>query len=237
MRLSLKTRITDHVVIIRCEGRITSGDELRKLHGELEDAVLARKRVVLHLGDVSFIDSAGLGLVVRLFSRLRNDGGGLRLCELSPIVLKALQVTNLHAVIPIHETEQQAVSAFELWQQVPNKSHQEPLATVVCVDESFNLLAYLNALLTEAGYEVFPTRHLNDAKTFISAIRPQVAVFGPEGQTNAHLIDVLRHTHRDLRILLLPPDFSTEDATTSGAELVARVQSLLSARQAKSGAD
>jgi anti-sigma B factor antagonist len=225
MRLSLQTQHIDHVAVIRCQGRIVSGAEITALQKEIDDAGHAKKRIVLHLADVTFIDSAGLGLLVRMFSRLRNAGGGLKLCELSPVVLKALRITNLHAVMPAYASERQAVEAFGQWQPWDPQS-PPPITTVVCVDDSFNVLAYLNALLTQAGYEVFPTRHFNDARILVSAIRPGVFVLGPGGQATESMVESIRKSVPHMHVLLLPPDFSTEDASQSGADLIARVRSV-----------
>src|SRR5262245_27127916 len=159
MRLSLKSHIREYVVVIRCDGRIVSGEEIHALQREVDNALVAKKRIVLHLADVSFIDSAGLGFLVRMFRRLRNDGGCLQLCEISPPVQKALEMTHLHAVMPAYASEQHAVEAFGRMHERQQESAGSPITTVVCVDDSFNVLAYLNALLTQAGYEVFPTRH------------------------------------------------------------------------------
>jgi anti-anti-sigma factor len=225
----------EHVVVIRCQGRIVSGDEIRALHREVDDSLLAKKRIVLNLAEVNFIDSAGLGFLVRIFSRLSNDGGGLKLCQISPVVLKALQVTNLHAVIPSYESERHAVEAFYYLQRQEHKSPGTPITKVVCVDDSFDLLAYLNALLTHAGYEVFPTRHVNDARMLVSAVRPRVLIMGPTGRASDALIERMRHSVPDLHVIALASDFSTDDPAHSSTELIRRVQSLVTGAQAQAG--
>jgi len=85
MELTLQSEATEFVVIIRCKGRIVSGDAVRALQLETEKLTHLKKRVVLQLAEVSFIDSAGLGALVRLFGSLRAEGGGLKLCQLSPL--------------------------------------------------------------------------------------------------------------------------------------------------------
>src|SRR5215471_3786736 len=127
MRLSLQTQTMEYVVVIRCEGRIVSGDEVEALQREVDNSLLAKKRIVLNLAQVNFIDSAGLGFLVRIFSRLQNEGGGLKLCELSPPMVKALRVTNLHAVMPNYESEQLAIGAFARLQEWQKKSPGTPI--------------------------------------------------------------------------------------------------------------
>jgi hypothetical protein len=196
----------------------------------VDNALVAKKRIVLHLAGVSFIDSAGLGCLVRIFSRLRNDGGGLKLCEISPAVQKALQVTHLHAVMPAYESERHAVEAFGRLHERQQASQASPTTKIICVDDSFDVLAYMNALLTQAGYEVFPTRHVTDARTLAIATRPRVLVIGPSVQCNPAIIEAIRHSVHELHVVTLPPDFSTDDPSNSGAELVSRVHSFASAK-------
>jgi hypothetical protein len=191
----------------------------------VDKVVHFKKRIVLHLADVDYIDSAGLGALVRIFSGLRVDGGALKLCRLSPHVLKVLQTTNLHMVIPVFETEQEAVDAFFTRQypagQEPHHGHRTP---VVCIDSSADVLAYLNALLTQAGYEVFTTRQINDAKTLVNVIRPRVVIYGPSAQKNKSAIERISQSVPSSQALFLPDDFSTSEASHAGTELVSRVR-------------
>jgi hypothetical protein len=178
----------------------------------------------LHLAEVDYIDSAGLGALVRIFSGLRVDGGGLKLCQLSPHVMKVLRSTNLHTVIPAYETEREAVDAFFARQHPIEKESHAHRTPVVCIDSSADVLAYLNALLTQAGYEVFTTRQINDAKTLVNVIRPCVVVYGPSAQKNKSAIERISQSVPNSQALFLPDDFSTLEASDAGTELVSRVR-------------
>src|ERR1700733_3508763 len=112
MELILQSEVMEYLVVIRCRGRIVLGDEARALQLETEKLTHLKKRVVLQLAEVSFIDSAGLGARVRLFGALRTTGGGLKLCQLSPFVHNVLQATNLLGVIPTYASEREAIEAF-----------------------------------------------------------------------------------------------------------------------------
>lgn len=70
MRLTLQSQTVGDVVVVRCQGRIISGDEVRSLQLELERLTQVRKKVVLQLAEVSHIDSSGLGALVRHFGML-----------------------------------------------------------------------------------------------------------------------------------------------------------------------
>jgi anti-anti-sigma factor len=225
MQLFLQSQAAgEYVVIIRCQGRIVSGEETRALEREVEKVIHLKKRIVLQLAEVTYIDSAGLGVLVRLFRVLR---GGLQLCQVSPVVLKVLQVTKLHAVMPIYASEREAIEAFSAWREPLEKTFQTSLTTIVCIDDSADLLTYLNALLTQAGYEVFTTRHLPDARMLINAIRPRVVIYGAGIEPNESMIEKIRQSVPTAQVLLLPPDFSTAEASQAGAELVSRVRSVI----------
>jgi anti-anti-sigma factor len=227
MELILQSQIMEYVVVIRCRGRIVSGDEVRTLQLEVEELTHLKKRVVLQLAEVSYIDSAGLGALVRLFGVLRSSGGGLKLCQLSPFVLKVLQATNLLGVIPTYASEREAVEAFSERSGPLEKTSRTPRTRIVCLDSSNDLLAYLRALLTRAGYEVFTTRQLSDARTFVVAIRPRVVIYGPGTQTSESVIEKFHESGPNVQVLLLPSNFSTAEASQAGTELLNRVRSVL----------
>lgn len=227
MRLSIQSQILEYVVVIRCQGRIVAGDEVGILQREIDKVVHLKKRIVLQLSGVDYVDSAGLGALVRFFSVLRADGGGLKLCQLSPFVLKVLQTTNLHSVIPVYESEKEAVDAFFVRPETIEKESRAQRTTIVCIDNSADLLAYLNALLTGAGYEVFATRHMHDARTLVNVIRPRVVVYGPNSQTNQAAIERIGEIVPDSHRVFLPADFSTAEASQAGTELIGRVRSAL----------
>jgi anti-sigma B factor antagonist len=226
MQLILQSQMTGDVIIIRCQGRIVSGDEVRALQGEVEKLTKIRKRVVLQLGEVSYIDSGGLGALVRLFSVLRFDGGGLKLCQLSPFVLKVLQATNLIGVFQAYASEREAIEAFSAGRGPIEKPSQVSRTRIVCIDDSHDVLAYLKALLKGAGYEVFTTRFPSDAMILVNTTRPRVVICGP----GMPAIETGRLNAPNAQVLLLPSDFSTAEASQAGAELLSRVQSVLTAQ-------
>src|SRR5579864_3224155 len=149
MQLTLQSRTMDDVVVIRCRGRIVAGTEAEALQLELERQtqipgtnLLTVKWVVLQLAEVDYIDSSGLGTLVRMFSALQAAGGGLRLCQVSPLVLKVLQVTKLLSILPTHSSEEEAIEAF--YRRPPHESIALSRTRIVCIDTSRDLLAYVS---------------------------------------------------------------------------------------------
>lgn len=113
MELLTSTREIDGVTIISLEGRLRLGDETRNLR-ELVKGLIeqGRKWVILELGKLEYIDSAGLGALVACFSTVRNSGGSLKLLNLSNKVREQLAMTTLLTVFENFEDESQAVSSF-----------------------------------------------------------------------------------------------------------------------------
>src|ERR1700733_12637934 len=95
MQLSLQSQTVGDVVVIGCHGRIVSGDESRALQAEIDKLTALTKNVVLQLSDVTYVDSGGLGALVRILGVLRAARGDLKVCQLSPFVEQVLQATNL----------------------------------------------------------------------------------------------------------------------------------------------
>jgi anti-anti-sigma factor len=228
MPLSLQSQKIDDVVVIRCQGRIVVGPEIAALQLELEKRTQLTKKVVLQLAEVTFIDSAGLGGLVRQFGVLRGQGGDLKLCQVSPFLLQVLQVTNLHRVFSLYESETDAVRAFSKGPQSLDETIGGSRTRIVCIDTSHDLLAYVNALLKRSGYEVFTTRQPSDALLLVRVTKPRVLICGPGTQTNESAMKGFREIDPGVELLLLPSDFSTAEAGQAGTDLVNRVQSLLS---------
>ena len=112
--MTITTREVSHVTIVDINGRITLGDET----GQLRDTVrkllaVGKKKIVLNLADVDYIDSSGVGELVSSFTAVRNAGGELKLLSLTKKVSDVLQVTKLYTVFDIKEDEFTAVKSFD----------------------------------------------------------------------------------------------------------------------------
>ncbi len=112
MQLTLASHKSGNVAIIACSGRIVTGEETRALQFEVEKLTLGSKNVVLDLAGVAFIDSGGLGALVRLRGILRANHGDVKLCNTSPFVHKVLEATNLLQIFQTFNSEHDAIRAF-----------------------------------------------------------------------------------------------------------------------------
>lgn len=113
MTMKSNSRRVDGVTIMDLSGRITLGegsvllrDQIRELLGKGE------KKILLNLGDVTYIDSSGIGELVSAFTTVRNQGGELKLLNLTKKVHDLLQITKLYTVFDVKDDEATAIKAF-----------------------------------------------------------------------------------------------------------------------------
>lgn len=113
MSLRATHRDAGEVTVVDLSGRIVLGDGsalLRKtIRGLLDDQ---RKRILLNLADVDYIDSSGIGELVSGFTAVKNQGGDLKLLHLTKKVRDLLHITKLYTVFDVFTDENIAVSSF-----------------------------------------------------------------------------------------------------------------------------
>ena len=107
------TRQVDGVTIIDLSGRITLGEGSSVLRDLVRQTVAkGNKKILLNLGDVTYIDSSGIGELVSAFTTVRNQGGELKLLNLTKKVHDLLQITKLYTVFDVKDDEASAIRAF-----------------------------------------------------------------------------------------------------------------------------
>ena len=114
MSLTIATREVSHVTILDNEGRIILGPEIGELRNAVRDLVAqGKKKIILNLAHVDYLDSSGVGELVACFTTLRNAGGELKLLNLTQKVHDVLHVTKLYTVFDIKDDEFTAVKSFD----------------------------------------------------------------------------------------------------------------------------
>ena len=113
MSMKVNTRQVDGVTILDLSGRITLGEGSVQLRDAVRD-LLAKgsKLILLNLGDVNYIDSSGIGELVSAYTTVRNQGGELKLLNLTKKVHDLLQITKLYTVFDVKDDEATAVKSF-----------------------------------------------------------------------------------------------------------------------------
>ena len=106
----VSTREADGVAIADLVGKIALADGTMLLRDTVRDLLaVGHKRILLNLQHVDFIDSAGLGELVRTHASIRSHGGQLKLVKLGDTVMKLLQITKLDRVFDIEQDESAAL--------------------------------------------------------------------------------------------------------------------------------
>lgn len=113
MSVKLTTRQVGDVTVIDATGRITLGEGASTFRDTVRDlANKGNKKLLVNLGDVSYIDSSGIGEMVSGFTTVTNHGGQLKLLGLSKRVKDLLQITKLYTVFEVFDDEASAVRSF-----------------------------------------------------------------------------------------------------------------------------
>ena len=113
MALRATYRDAGPVTVVDLSGRITLGDGSALLRttirGLLQDE---RKKILLNLADVDYIDSSGIGELVSGYTAVKNQSGELKLLQLTKKVRDLLQITKLYTVFDIYTDENTAIRSF-----------------------------------------------------------------------------------------------------------------------------
>jgi anti-sigma B factor antagonist len=224
--LSLNTRVVGDVTIIRCTGRIVAGGEAESLRDHIYGLLQDRRDIALHLGEVVFIDSSGLGTLVRLLTRIRRARGDLKLCNVPQAIHKVLNMTNLMTLFDMHESEEDAVSAFYRRNTTPERVAIAG-KSVLCVDRSADVLAYLRELLRSAGYNVLTNSNLYDSLILLRATRPSLIILGPNLMASPGTQQGFTAACTTAPVVELGNEFSTLDAGQAASELLEKIRALL----------
>jgi anti-sigma B factor antagonist len=115
VKMRADTRQVEDVTVVDVSGRITLGEGnvmLRELVRQLVEA--GHKKIAMNLHEVGYVDSSGLGELVKAYATVRNHGGQLILVNPSKRVQDLLQLTNLSAVFTIEADEASAIQSFSV---------------------------------------------------------------------------------------------------------------------------
>ena len=113
MSIKASTRQVDEVTVVDLSGRITLGEGSTVLRDTVRELLgRGQKKILLNLGDVTYIDSSGIGELVSGFTTVANQGGQLKLLNLTKKVHDLLQITKLYTVFEVHNEEAAAIRSF-----------------------------------------------------------------------------------------------------------------------------
>jgi anti-sigma B factor antagonist len=112
--LRITNREVDGVTVVELDGRIVLGEESNSLRETVKSLLANNKRkIVLDMRNVTYIDSAGLGTLVASYQSARNQGATLKLANLGSKFQEILQVTKLITVFDVYDSETAAIKSFQ----------------------------------------------------------------------------------------------------------------------------
>ena len=111
--MQIEERNVGDVVVLDLKGKITLGEGDELLKDKVNSLVnQGHKKIVLNLADVPYIDSAGLGEVVRAYTTVSRQAGSLKLVNLTKRITDLLSITKLLTVFETFDSESEAVKSF-----------------------------------------------------------------------------------------------------------------------------
>ena len=112
--MNIEERVVGDVVVLDLTGKITLGDGDELLTDKVNSLLnQGRKKIVLNLADVPYIDSAGLGEIVRTYTTVTKQGGNLKLANLTKRITDLLSITKLLTVFETYESEAEAIASYQ----------------------------------------------------------------------------------------------------------------------------
>jgi len=111
--MQIDERSVGDVMVLDVKGKVTLGEGDEMLKDKVNSLVnQGNKKIVLNLAEVPYIDSAGLGEIVRTYTTVSRQGGSLKLLNLTKRITDLLSITKLLTVFETYESENDAIRSF-----------------------------------------------------------------------------------------------------------------------------
>ena len=171
MALRLESRPVGDVLVIECHGRIVAGNDVYALHAQVGDSLVHHAHVVLQLDGVEFVDSSGLGALVRLLQTARSKGGDLKLSHVPAMLRRSLEMTNLISQFELYDSVDEAITAAYLGSRYARGIAGDARPRVLCLYESSDVRTFVREVLISAGYNAMTVANIDDAKILLKATK------------------------------------------------------------------
>ncbi len=225
MNLEMHSRWVGNVLVMQCVGRLVAGEEVQAFHREVTKALTEMPVAVINLNGVQFLDSSGIGTLVRLAGHARTAGGDVKLCCVPEIIHKTLKLTKVDRVLEVHASEADALEAsYRGPAMSPTRGASRRL---LLVHPSQDCLAFAAQVLRGAGYEVLTAGNVPDARVLLKASKPDLVIAGEELPEAAS--DMLREMAGRISIITLEAGFGALDPTYAAERLIGRVKAAVPA--------
>jgi len=227
IRLHLDSRPVGNVLVIQCDGRIVAGAEVSALHSYVGDALRRYPDIVLQLDQVNFIDSSGLGALVRLVSMARSKDGDMKLCGLQVHVRKTLEATNLLTIFETYDSMAEAIMAAYLGSRYSKDKSGDAQFRMLCVYDAVDVRAFLTEVLCRAGYNALATASVGDAQILLKATKAKLVILGAHMQMlqGKPTRTIFEEIDPCVSLLVLDEHFAQDDPGDAAAKLLQSIRS------------
>jgi anti-anti-sigma factor len=229
MQLRLESRPVGEVYVIQCHGRIVAGNEVFTLHSQVGDAIEKYGDVVLLLDTVEFIDSSGLGALMRLMQAARAKGGDVKLSGIPPKIRKVLELTHLLSQFEVYDSIEEAITAAYLGSKYSPGKAGDARPKMLCVYASTDVCAFLREVLCTAGFNALTTTSVDDAQILLKATKAKLVVVSARIQAirGKPFRQVLQEIVSDVKFVTLEDNFGSQDPGEAAEKLLHDVNAVL----------
>jgi anti-sigma B factor antagonist len=229
MQLRLESRPVGDVLVIACHGRIVAGNEVFTLHSNVGDSFAKYADVVLQLDQVEFVDSSGLGALVRLMQAARTKGGNLKLSGVPSRIRKTFELTGLLSQFETYDSVEEAITAAYLGSRYSRGKTGDARPRMLCVYESTDVRMFLREVLCNAGYNALTTATIDDARILLKATKAKLVVIPSRlqfvhGKPTSKILEEIDPT---VSLLVLEENFASQDPGEAAEKLLSSVGSRL----------
>jgi anti-sigma B factor antagonist len=227
MALRLDSRPVGDIIVVQCSGRIVAGADVHSLQLLLAKVLPQHHEVVLQLERVEFLDSSGLGALVRLVSSARASGSDLKLCALPAQVRKTLEMTNLISLFEVYDSEAEAIVAAYLGPRYSKDKGDDKQLRILCVYDSADVRALLGEVLCRAGYKAVTTGNVHDAQILLKATKTKLVVLGANLQSvhGASTKKAMEEIDPAVSLIVLDESFGAQDPGEAATKLLETIRS------------
>ena len=111
--MDIKERVVDGVSVLDLSGKIVLGEGDGQVRERIKDLLSdGQKKILLNLGDVTYVDSAGLGALISSYTTTKREGAQLKLVNLTKRIQDLLAITKLITVFDTYDNEQEAIKSY-----------------------------------------------------------------------------------------------------------------------------
>lgn len=228
MRLRLESRAVGEVLIVQCIGRIVTGNEVLTLHAHVADSLAKYGDVVLQLDQLEFIDSSGLGALMRLMQAARSKGGDLKLSGVPPNIRKTLEMTHLLPQFETYDSVEEAITAAYLGSRYSRGKAGDARPRILCIYESSDVCTFLREILCGAGYNALTTASIDDAKILLKATKAKLVLVSARMQSvyGKPTRKALDEIDPSVSLHILDESFATQDPGEAAEKLLSGIDTL-----------